>query len=146
MELTVVGPDGAELDRVTAAGTRQGPTEYEEVTYGQDAAPGEYEISVEGTADGEYTIEAMGETSDGGTIREQATETITEGETHEYVATVPESSGGEAEVNRSDGGGDSVSLLGLIALLVGFGTVLAGGVAAAAGLQYWLSSLGDEGD
>ncbi len=41
---------------------------------------------------------------------------------------------------------DSQNLLGLVALLVGFGTVLAGGVAAAAGLVHWLSSLGDNGE
>jgi hypothetical protein len=68
-----------------------GGTAASKIAYAKGATPGEYEIRVEGTGAGDYSVKVAGQTPTGGRVNDSIAGTITEGETRTLAATIPES-------------------------------------------------------
>ena len=90
--VSVTAPDGTQVSQVEVPTEQlEQAIEYEEIYAGFGAEPGEYEIEVTGTDSGEYTIDLKASHEEGGTIDDSYTGTISEGSTHLFSATLPES-------------------------------------------------------
>jgi hypothetical protein len=136
--LTVECPDGAILT--------QGPDEYvsetattaeeRRVRYG--APPGEYQVSLDGEADGDYTLQVQGGTPDGEFLDEEIKGSIEPDSTHVFNAIAPENgdngslqpsneAASQAMQSDSDDGGGTemiaagaASVVGTLAAVVGW--------------------------
>ena len=85
VRLSVDPPADAEFIRLGSELYAETGGGYSDGVFIPDAEDGEYDVTVEGEADGEYTLEMVaiqGEAS----VREEVTETITEGGTQTYTA------------------------------------------------------------
>lgn len=104
VSVTVRDPDGETLPTVPVPEERlHSETGYESLAYQFGATPGEYEVAVDGEADGEYTVE-MTRSGDSGQVTESVTASITSGERQTLAATVPGDSASDPTLERASGG------------------------------------------
>ena len=100
VRIDAVAPDGTQLPHPEGPVDGVPPSE---MVYLTDATPGDYEIQVEGTDNGEYGLEIRGGTPDGGRIDSSVTGEISAGETQSITATVPEDSSEEGTASAPSG-------------------------------------------
>lgn len=88
---------------------------------------------VEGTGDGEYSIDVQGSTPGKGVVNDSITGTISDGETHTLTATIPDDSNDEGVIVSSDHNPDDDSpLFGLSETELAAGGVVSVAMAYAA--------------
>lgn len=124
LDLVVRDPNGKPVERDTARVMNRDPTEFSRVRYRYGAPSGEYRVAIVGRAKTSYNLSALAADRDGSLIDAERGATIDPGDTHEYVATIPESSNEPASIRR-----DHDDASGLVTL--GVGTLSAGAGAAA---------------
>jgi hypothetical protein len=89
--LNVVDPDGNRVGRDTANLQDRDRTDYHAMRYRYGVAPGRYRLAVTAKRATWYTLEVRAADTSGELAWDSVTESIEAGETHEYVATIPES-------------------------------------------------------
>ena len=86
VRIDATAPDGRQLEHPEQPVEDTPPSE---LVYLTETTSGEYEVQIEGTADGAYTLDILGSVPDGGVIEERFTHTISEGETQTVIADLP---------------------------------------------------------
>ena len=120
LDLVVRDPNGSPVGRDTARTMNRERTEYSRVRYRYGAPAGDYRITVLGRSETDYNLSALAAARDGSLIDTERSARIEPGETHEYVATIPEEPDRAAKLRR-DGGGNDLLALGVGALSAGAG-------------------------
>lgn len=128
VSLSVVGPNGTRLERDRSPYMDTSRSNYDDMRYRYGTAPGEYHIGVFGEDDTEYTLRAHAADPDGDRLARTVEGQIQAGETHRYLATIPDG-GGEGTIERVDDGGISPWIAGAAGAGVG-------AIGAGAYLQY----------
>jgi hypothetical protein len=106
VQIDVTAPDGTQL--LHPDGPVNG-TPPDEIVYLTGCSAGEYQITVEGTGSGSYTIESQGAVPNGGRINASQSGSISEGETQTLTATVPDQDGESGTVTPPDSDGFSLA-------------------------------------
>ncbi|WP_420191934.1 hypothetical protein [Haloplanus salinarum] len=100
VRIEATAPDGTQLKHPEEAVDGTPPSE---IVYLTGAPAGDYEVEVEGTGTGDYTLNIKGSVKEGGQIDEEVTGSITENETQTLTATVPDDPSEEGTVLDGDG-------------------------------------------
>jgi hypothetical protein len=102
VSLAVVGPDGAELDRLRGRYADRSRGEYARVRSRYGAAPGRYCVCVFGDRTAAYEMAVDAVDADGAVLREKRTATVEAAERHDYDVEIPERGAGTLRRSKRD--------------------------------------------
>jgi hypothetical protein len=130
--LTVIAPDGEELDRLRSTHMDRSRGDHARVRRRYGAEPGTYRIGVYGAATTEYELTAIAVEADGVLVDETRSGAVEAGEHHTYGLTVPAETTGSLQRDGRSGLGPAL-----------VGGAAAGGVALGAVGLHVLNRLRD---